>query len=381
MQDQTSPTVTESAMRGLACRCPRCGRGKLYAGFLDLRANCEACGLDYAFIDAGDGPAIFIIMLAGAIVVTCALIVEVKYQPPYWLHAVLWLPLILRYHAVAAAIDEIASDRAAVPSQGRPRQADRSRAEMTGISVTPRRVVSFGVFTLAMVMLCVGLGAWQLQRRVEKHALVAALTERLAAAPGALSPSAQWSGLTPARDEFGRVSFMATYAPLPDAMVYSSGSSVREDISGPGTWAFMPARLPTGETVVVNAGFVQNTMQDRSQQDRAVKRLITGEPVTLTGYTRFPEAAGILTPPENVAKRLWFTRDHLAMARVLGWGEVAPFYIDLEAPAPASGVPKPGALEVHLKDDHMQYAITWFGLAGAMTIAFGVWLYGQRRPA
>src|ERR1700674_621359 len=95
MPDLPIPTVTESALRGLACRCPRCGRGKLYAGFLNLRPRCEACGLDYTFIDTGDGPAIFIIMIAGTIVVGCALIVEVKYQPPYWLHALLWLPLIL----------------------------------------------------------------------------------------------------------------------------------------------------------------------------------------------------------------------------------------------------------------------------------------------
>jgi uncharacterized protein (DUF983 family) len=93
MPAETLPTLAESALRGIACRCPRCGRGKLYAGFLNLRARCEACGLDYAFIDAGDGPAIFIIMIAGAIVVACALIVEVKYQPPFWLHAALWLPL------------------------------------------------------------------------------------------------------------------------------------------------------------------------------------------------------------------------------------------------------------------------------------------------
>ena len=95
MQDPTLPTVTETAMRGLACKCPRCGRGRLYGGFLNLRPNCEACGLDFAFIDSGDGPAIFIIMLAGAIVVGCALIVEIKYQPPFWLHAALWLPLIV----------------------------------------------------------------------------------------------------------------------------------------------------------------------------------------------------------------------------------------------------------------------------------------------
>jgi cytochrome oxidase assembly protein ShyY1 len=218
-----------------------------------------------------------------------------------------------------------------------------------------------------------------LQRRLEKHALIAALTERLAAAPSPLPAPAQWGAMTPAVDEFRRVRFTATYAPASDAMVYGSGSAVRGDISGPGTWAFLPARLPTGETVAINAGFVPNMMQDRAQQDRAVKPLVTNAPVTLTGYIRFPETAGVLTPSENIAKRLWFARDHLAMARALGWGEVAPFYIDLEQPVPASGIPKPGPLEVHLKDDHLQYAITWFTLAGAVVIAFAVWLRGQRR--
>jgi surfeit locus 1 family protein len=254
---------------------------------------------------------------------------------------------------------------------------------MIGLSARRRSVAGFGVFTLLMVALFVGLGVWQLQRRVEKHALIAHLTERLAAAPGSLPSPSQWSALTAARDEFRRVSFAATYQSRPDAMVYSSGSAVRDDISGPGTWAFVPAVLPSGETVVINAGFVQNTMQDRAQQDRAVTPLITDMPVMLSGYIRFPEAAGTLTPRENLAKRLWFTRDHLAMARALGWGEggrtVAPFYVDLEQPVPASGVPKPGPLEVHLKDDHLQYAITWFGLAGAVVIAFGVWLFGQKR--
>jgi surfeit locus 1 family protein len=256
---------------------------------------------------------------------------------------------------------------------------------MIAVSGRRRGVAGFGVFTLLIVALFIGLGVWQLQRRVEKHALIAALTERLAAAPGALPQVSQWSALNPARDEFRRVSFTATYQSAPDAMVYSSGSSVREDIFGPGTWAFLPARLPEGATVAINAGFVQNTMQDRAQEDRAVARLVTGEPVTLTGYIRFPESAGALTPVENMTKRLWFTRDHLAMARTLGWGDggrpVAPFYIDLETPAPPSGIPKPGPLEVHLKDDHLQYAITWFMLAGAVVIAFAVWLRAQRRAS
>jgi surfeit locus 1 family protein len=247
---------------------------------------------------------------------------------------------------------------------------------MTGISVPPRRI-GFGVFTLLMVTVFVGLGLWQLQRRVEKHALIAALSERLAADPARLPAPAQWGALTSAEHEFRRVRFTATYAHVPDAMVYSSGSAVREDISGPGTWAFMPARLPSGEIVAINAGFVQNTLQDRSFEDRAVAPLMKNEPVELTGYIRFPEMAGLLTPAENIGKRLWFTRDHLAMARTLGWGEVAPFYIDLEQPVPPNGIPKPGALTVHLKDDHLQYAITWFALAGAVVIAFGVWMRGR----
>ena len=254
---------------------------------------------------------------------------------------------------------------------------------MTGPLSRRPAVAGFAIFTALMVLAFAGLGIWQLQRRTAKHALIAMLNERLAAAPAPLPAPSQWNALTPGRDEFRRIAFSATYAPLPDAMVYSAGSAVRDDVSGPGTWAFLPAQLADGNIIVVNTGFVQNTMQDRAQQDRAVRRLITGDPVEFTGYIRFPESAGALTPSESVAKRLWFTRDHLAMSRVLGWVEgrktVAPFYVDLESPAPESGIPKPGPLSVHLRDDHLQYAVTWFTLAFAVVIAFGVWWRTQRR--
>jgi uncharacterized protein (DUF983 family) len=81
--------------RGLRARCPGCGEGRLYAGFLDLAPRCEHCGLDYSFADSADGPAVFVILISGFIVVFAALIVEFVYAPPYWLHAVLWLPLIV----------------------------------------------------------------------------------------------------------------------------------------------------------------------------------------------------------------------------------------------------------------------------------------------
>lgn len=83
-----SPYIT-----GLLGRCPRCGKGHMFEGFLKPARNCDVCGLDLAFADSGDGPAIFVMTIAGFIVVGAALWVEVAYQPPYWVHAAIFLPL------------------------------------------------------------------------------------------------------------------------------------------------------------------------------------------------------------------------------------------------------------------------------------------------
>ena len=95
MSDENRSSLRLAIANGLAGRCPRCGKGGLFAGFLALRPRCEACGLDTAFADAGDGPAVFVILIAGFVVVGAALVVEALYRPPFWLHAALWGPLIL----------------------------------------------------------------------------------------------------------------------------------------------------------------------------------------------------------------------------------------------------------------------------------------------
>src|SRR4051794_36824295 len=88
-------TLTTPILYGLRCRCPRCGLGPLFSGFLTLSPRCEQCGLDYGFVDSADGPAFFVMFISGFLVVFAALMVEVLYEPPFWLHAALWLPLIL----------------------------------------------------------------------------------------------------------------------------------------------------------------------------------------------------------------------------------------------------------------------------------------------
>ena len=91
-----APTFTPvSPLRAaLQCRCPRCGEGKLFIGLLTVRQSCPACALDFSAEDAGDGPAVFVILLLGLIVVGLAAIVELRFAPPIWLHLVLWTPVI-----------------------------------------------------------------------------------------------------------------------------------------------------------------------------------------------------------------------------------------------------------------------------------------------
>jgi uncharacterized protein (DUF983 family) len=80
-------------LAGLAGRCPNCGRGRLFTGFIAVRPVCDACGFDLAKADSGDGPAVFVILLAGGVAVFAALFAEIAWRPPVWVHLVLWLPL------------------------------------------------------------------------------------------------------------------------------------------------------------------------------------------------------------------------------------------------------------------------------------------------
>ena len=84
---------------GLTCRCPRCGKGRLFVNLLNIRPACESCGLDYKFIDTGDGPAVFAILILGCLSMGAALIAEFKFGVPWWGHVIL-LGLVMPLVAV-----------------------------------------------------------------------------------------------------------------------------------------------------------------------------------------------------------------------------------------------------------------------------------------
>jgi uncharacterized protein (DUF983 family) len=95
VNDNSGFPPVEPIAAGLKGCCPRCGKGKLFSGLLAVAPRCDNCGLDYSFADAGDGPAVFVILIIGFIVVGLALWMEVSFNPPLWLHFILWIPLTL----------------------------------------------------------------------------------------------------------------------------------------------------------------------------------------------------------------------------------------------------------------------------------------------
>ncbi|MEA2975229.1 MAG: surfeit locus 1 family protein [Alphaproteobacteria bacterium] len=228
-------------------------------------------------------------------------------------------------------------------------------------------IPSLTVFAALMVL--IGLGIWQTERKAWKEGLIGTLTRRLAAPPIVLPAPDQWSGLDQAENEFRHVTFRAEIFSNQEAPVYTSGSAFRPDISGPGYWIFAPAKIANSGVVVINRGFVPEGRQD--PKTRAEGQVIG--PLDIVGVLRWPEAPGLFTPADDPSRNLWFTRNPVAIAQAKQWGAVAPFYVEQEVPIPSGGLPKPGALQVSLPNNHLQYAVTWFGLAGALVAVFGFW--------
>jgi surfeit locus 1 family protein len=134
-------------------------------------------------------------------------------------------------------------------------------------------------------------------------------------------------------------------------------------------------RLTDGSTVVVNRGFVDHPNPDARLKPIAVPQ----GAADIVGALRWPEQPGSFVTPFSERQDLWFVRDHRAMAARSGWGEVAPFYVEMESPVPPGGVPRPGPLAVKLRNDHFGYALTWFGLAAVLLGVFAFWARSRRQ--
>jgi surfeit locus 1 family protein len=249
------------------------------------------------------------------------------------------------------------------PAETREATGVRRRRSWRGLLIPS--VIAFAVL--------VALGTWQVERKTWKEGLIATISERLQAPPVALPPPAAWPALDQATNEYRHVTFTAKFETAKEAFVFASASAFRPDTSGAGFWIFAPARLADGSLVVVNRGFIP-LGDSKTLPDSSVSGI-----VEITGVMRWPEARHWFTPHADPAKNLWFVRDPTAIAAAKDWGRVAPFYVEQESPVPPSGWPQPGKLVVNLPNNHLQYALTWYGLALVLIVVFALWARSSSR--
>jgi len=217
------------------------------------------------------------------------------------------------------------------------------------------------ILTLAGVAVLCLLGSWQLSRMSEKRAFIERLEGQAAGAPATMPAASGWAGLDPASLDLTRVAASGAFIGASFAGVrttIASGGPGTRQLSGFGRWIFQGFRLADGGVILVNRGFVPESRFGEIKP-------ATG-PATITGFLRTAEPRNAFTPADIPAQREFYTRDPAGIAAALGIGPAAPFYLEAERQGdgltPPAGV-SPKELIARIPDNHLQYALTWFGLA------------------
>ena len=231
-----------------------------------------------------------------------------------------------------------------------------------------RGLLAPGLAALVGVAVLVALGVWQLQRLAWKEALIARVEARAHRLAEPLPPEASWHDLRPEDYEFRHVRVSGRYLNEREVYAFTSLSEPKGPFRGPGYWVFTPLVLADGSAVFVNRGFVP---MDRVDPATRAGGQVAG-PVEVTGLMRAPDRASLFTPVPDAARKIFFLRDPAAMARAVGLARVAPFYVDAAESGPG-GLPQGGETRLSFPNPHLGYALTWFGLAAALILVFGVW--------
>jgi surfeit locus 1 family protein len=229
-------------------------------------------------------------------------------------------------------------------------------------------LVVAAICALLVLALLLSLGVWQLHRLTWKEGLLAQIDQRLNAPATPLPPRAQWSSLSQENDEYRHVSVTGRFEHDNEAYVFrTAGSGLGEA----GFLVLTPLRLADGSRILVNRGFVPERLRDPATRAAGQTR---GN-VTVAGALRWPEARNLFTPGDEPARHVWYTRDPISMARALNLADAAPFSLDADASSDQSQPLHGGATVVNLSNDHLSYAVTWFGLAATLLGVFGVFAW------
>jgi len=229
------------------------------------------------------------------------------------------------------------------------------------------------VMTLLGVAILIALGNWQMRRLAWKEGLIAAIVERTHAEPVSLAEAERRGGDV----EYLRVKASGTFLNAKELHFYAF-----DEQAGPGWHIMTPLQLSDASLVFVNRGFVPDELKDAAKRKEGQ---LTGE-VEIIGLARKPEIAGAFTPANDAGKNIWYWRDLPAMAAAaLGPDSprVVPFVVDAELEPRSAGWPRGGVTRLELPNHHLEYALTWYGLAAALIGVFAAFAgtrWRQPRP-
>jgi surfeit locus 1 family protein len=230
------------------------------------------------------------------------------------------------------------------------------------------------VLTVCGCAILISLGVWQLERRAWKEALIADIDARADAAPQPLPAEAQWPHLNPDDYDYRHVEAHGHFDYEKEALVFRPSGP---ENYGPGFLVLTPLRLDSGAIVIVNRGYIRQEHKEPGERGQ-----VPGE-VTIKGLMRPPEPRNMFTPADEPAKGIYFTRDPTALAAHFQLARVAPFSIDADATQDATGAPggwpKGGATVRTFPNNHLEYALTWFGLAAGLVGVFLTLVLNRRQ--
>ncbi|MFG1349842.1 SURF1 family protein [Xanthobacter autotrophicus] len=232
------------------------------------------------------------------------------------------------------------------------------------------------VAALAAFLILIGLGTWQLERLSWKDMLLARVEARVHAAPVPVPPPALWPQLTREADEYRRVQVRGTFDHGRETLVYTvRGEDAPGPVKGQGYLVVTPLLRTDGPPILVNRGFVPS---DRRDPATRAEGQVAGE-AEVVGLLRLPEEASWFVPANDPAHGGFFRMDPAGIAAARGLSGAAPFIIDEGANTVPGGLPLAGGTRLAFPNRHLEYALTWYGLAAALVGVAAAFLWTRRR--
>ena len=226
----------------------------------------------------------------------------------------------------------------------------------------------------AGVAILVGRGAWKGQRLHWKESIIAQIEARRTAPATGVPTEGEWPSLKPDDYEYRHVAVNGAFDADRTALVFRGGAPNAAG-EGPGYELLTPLRLPDDSVVIVNRGFVPLASVDAARANNPKGTVV------LTGLMRSPEARNAFTPADDQARGIWYTRDPVSIGAHFRLARVAPFTIDADANPKAPGWPRAGTTVIDVPNNHLSYALTWFGLAAALIGVSVAYLRSRSRAA